>query len=157
MNCALERQLLVVSRSTHAIYWLNPLSTLNAIISGSSYECIDRINLSRAAYRRSLVFTTRSASLLLCTFPCQRKMDVTEGMMFTQAATFFITTARPIFAASLRFDAVTSTMRTLPADLRIKWPTIPMFQSWCKQPQAVQLLLTASTVPYVDTKKIHHQ
>lgn len=156
MNCALERQLIVVSCSTHAIYWLNPLLTLSAIISGSSYECIDRISLSRAAYRRPLVFITRSASLLLCTFPCQRKIDVTEGMMFTQAATFFFTTARPIFAASLRLDAVTSTIRTLPPDLRIKWPTIPRFHSWCNQPQAVHPFAAASTVPYVDTKKIHH-
>ena len=124
MNCALERQSLVVACSTHAMYWFNPLSTFTAIISGISYECIDRINFSSAAYRCSVVFTIRSLSRLFCIFPCQRKIDVTAGTIFTQADSFSFTTACPIFSASRRLDTVTRTMSNLSADLAIKSPTI---------------------------------
>jgi hypothetical protein len=43
-------------------------------------------------------------------------MDVTEGTTFTQAASFFLTTASAIDTASRRFEVVTSTINTLPGE-----------------------------------------
>jgi Holliday junction resolvase-like predicted endonuclease len=86
------------------------------MISGTSYECIERTILASAGYRRALVFMINRASRLLWTRPFQRKIDVTDGTKLAQAASFFETTASAMRPASRRFDVVINTTNTLRAE-----------------------------------------
>lgn len=61
-------------------------------------------------------------------------MDVTAGIMFTQAANFPLTKAWPIFVASFLVEAVTNAISTFPVDLLIRWPTIQEILAFSQQP-----------------------
>ena len=91
------------------------------MISGTSYECIDRTNFSSAAYRRALVFTMSKASRLFRTCPFQRKVELTEVTRLAQAANFLFTTAAAIRPASRRFDVVINTTTTLCDETRMTY------------------------------------
>src|SRR6476661_6504433 len=109
------------------------------MISGTSYECIDRTNLASAGYRRALVFIMSRASRLFCTWPFQRKIEVTDGTRLAHAATLLLIAASAILPASRRFDVMTNTTNTLCDDALINY----------HQPSS------ASLVPYLETKMSH--
>ena len=109
------------------------------MISGTSYECIDRTNLASAGYRCALVFIMSRASRLFCTWPFQRKIEVTDVTRLAQAATLFLIAASAIFPASRRFDVMTNTTNTLRDDALIN----------SHQPSS------ASLVPYLESKMSH--
>ena len=110
------------------------------MISGTSYECIDRTNLASAGYRRTLVFIMSRVSRLFCTWPFQRKIEVTDGTRLLQAATLFLIAASAILPASRRLDVMTSTTNIFRDDALIN----------SHQPSR------ASLVPYLEAKIQHN-
>jgi hypothetical protein len=62
------------------------------------------------------------ASRLFCTWPFQRKIEVTDVTRLTQAATLFLIAASAIFPASRRSDVTTKTTNTRRDDALINSP-----------------------------------